>query len=77
MEIRRAETACNPDRELVSSLVCIMKHLNIKLYLTTCANACRNFRIPWNTVFTAVVVCGCASTAVHFIRPFHSLYKLS
>jgi hypothetical protein len=28
-------------------------------------------------VFTAVVVCGCASTSVNFIRPFHSLYKSS
>jgi len=58
MEIRGAETAYNPDTELVSRLVCIMKHVNIRLYCTKCANASRNFRIPWNTVFTAVVVCG-------------------
>jgi hypothetical protein len=77
MEIRVAETACNPDTELLSRVVCIMKRVNISLYRTTCANASQNFRIPWNTVFTAVVVCGCASTSVHFIRPFHSLYKLS
>jgi len=46
MEMRRAETAYNPDTELLSSLVCIMKHVNIKLYRKTCANASRNFRIP-------------------------------
>jgi hypothetical protein len=77
MEIRGAETAYNPNTELLSRLVCIMKHVNIKPYRTTCANASRNFGIPWNIVFTAVVVCGCASTSFHFIRPFHSLYKLS
>ena len=77
MEMRRAGTAYNPDTELVSTLVCIMKHVNIELHRTTCANASRNFRIPLNTVLTAVVVCGCASTAVDFISPFHSLCKWS
>ena len=30
MEIRGVETAYNPDTELLSRLVCIMKHVNIK-----------------------------------------------